>query len=77
MAAGVLSGGANGMQEVVGSSSVHFAEAAARGFYCPTLFALDTLAEQASAEAAIAIERLDDIEIVADGNTRLYQLKQS
>lgn len=57
--------------------ATHAAEAAALGFYYQALFALVTLVAQATDDAAVAIERLDDVELVADGNTLLYQLKHS
>lgn len=57
--------------------ATHAAEAAALGFYYQSLFALVTLVAQATDDAAVAIERLDDVELVADGNTLLYQLKHS
>ncbi|KRB08299.1 hypothetical protein ASD86_09240 [Lysobacter sp. Root690] len=65
------------MEGNVSQSSAHSAEAAALGFYYQALFGLATLVEQTSDEAAVAIERLDDVEIVVDGNTLLYQLKHS
>jgi hypothetical protein len=57
--------------------TVHAAEAAALGFYYQALFALVTLIERTTDDAAVAIERLDDIELIADGKTLLYQLKHS
>lgn len=58
-------------------ATTHAAEAAALGFYYQTLFALLTLVKEANDDATVAIERLDDVELVADGNTLLYQLKHS
>lgn len=55
----------------------HSAEAAALGFYYQTFFALLTLLEQNTDDAAVAIEQLDDVELKADGQTLLYQLKHS
>lgn len=55
----------------------HAAEAAALGFYYQTLFALLTLVKAANDDATVAVERLDDVELVADGKTLLYQLKHS
>lgn len=57
--------------------ATHAAEAVALGFYYQALFALVTLVAQVTDDAAVAIERLDDVELVADGNTLLYQLKHS
>lgn len=56
---------------------VHAAEAAALGFYYQTLFALVILISLTTDDAAVAVERLDDVEVNADGNTLLYQLKHS
>jgi len=58
-------------------TTTHAAEAAALGFYYQTLFALLTLVKEGNDDATVAIERLDDVELVADGNTLLYQLKHS
>lgn len=55
----------------------HEAAAAALGFYYQAQFALLTLLNQDSDDASVAVERLDDIEIAADGQTLLYQLKHS
>lgn len=60
-----------------GGQAAHAAEAVALGFYYQALFALATLIVQTTDDAAVAIERLDDVELVADGNTLLYQLKHS
>ena len=60
-----------------GHAGTHTAEAAALGFYYQAFFALATLVAQTADDAAVAIERLDDVEVVADGNTLLYQLKHS
>lgn len=56
---------------------VHNAEAAALGFYYQAYFALETLLLQTADDAAVAVERLDDVELVADGQTLLFQLKHS
>lgn len=58
-------------------SGEHSAEAAALGFYYQALFALVTLVAQTADNAAVVVERLDDVELKADGNTFLYQLKHS
>jgi hypothetical protein len=55
----------------------HSAEAAALGFYYQAFFALLTLMGQSTDNAAVGIERLDDVELKADGHTLLYQLKHS
>lgn len=55
----------------------HAAEAAALGFYYQAYFALETLVLQNADDAAVAVERLDDVELQADGHTLLYQLKHS
>lgn len=58
------------------SNAVHEATAAALGFYYQSQFALLTLISQTS-DAAVAVERLDDVELRANGRTLLYQLKHS
>ncbi|MEY9463916.1 hypothetical protein ABH973_004329 [Bradyrhizobium ottawaense] len=60
-----------------GQIGLHTAEAAALGFYFQTFFALETLVAQSADDASIAVERLDDVELSADGHTLLYQLKHS
>ncbi len=55
----------------------HSAEAAALGFYYQAFFALHTLIALKTDNAAIGIEQLDDVELKADGQTLLYQLKHS
>jgi hypothetical protein len=62
---------------VNGKNLTHSAEAAALGFYYQSFFALLTLLEQNTDDAAVAIERLDDIELDANGQKLLYQLKHS
>ncbi len=59
------------------SNAVHEATAVALGFYYQSQFALLTLISQFADEAAVAIERLDDVEITTNGGTLLYQLKHS
>lgn len=56
---------------------VHSAADSALGFYYQTFFALLTLLGQTADDAAVAVERLDDVEIKADGHLLLYQLKHS
>lgn len=59
------------------ASQSHSAADAALGFYYQTFFALLTLLGQTADDAAVAVERLDDVEINADGHLLLYQLKHS
>lgn len=56
---------------------IHAAEGAALGFWYQVLYALLTLVAQTTDDAAIGIEQLDDIELKANGQTLLYQLKHS
>ncbi len=60
-----------------GQGGAHAAGAAALGFYYQALFALVTLIAQTTDDAAVVVERLDDVELNVDGNTMLYQLKHS
>lgn len=55
----------------------HAAEGAALGFWFQSLYALLTLVAQATDDAAIGIEQMDDVELRADGQKLLYQLKHS
>ncbi|MET4700917.1 hypothetical protein ABIE65_003961 [Constrictibacter sp. MBR-5] len=55
----------------------HAADGAALGFWYQSLYALLTLVVQTTDDAAIGIEQLDDVELTADGQTLLYQLKHS
>ncbi|MDV3441813.1 ABC-three component system protein [Pseudomonas otitidis] len=59
------------------SNAVHDASAAALGFYYQSQYALLTLVQLRADDAAVAIERLDDVEIKANGQTLLQQLKHS
>ncbi|WP_256587731.1 ABC-three component system protein [Pseudomonas sp. GW531-T4] len=59
------------------SNTVHDASAAALGFYYQSQYALLMLVRLRTDDAAVAIERLDDIEIKANGQSLLYQLKHS
>ncbi|MBE8717109.1 hypothetical protein C4F51_07890 [Cellvibrio sp. KB43] len=61
----------------MGSNTIHEATAAALGFYFQSQFALLTLISQTASEAAVAVERLDDVELKVDGQHLLYQLKHS
>lgn len=58
-------------------STTHGAVGPALGFYYQTLFALETLVTQTADDAAVAVERLDDVDITANGHSLLYQLKHS
>lgn len=64
-------------KEQAAQKGVHAADAAALGFYYQALFALVTLIAQTTDDAAVVVERLDDVELKVDGNTMLYQLKHS
>ena len=66
-----------GVDGRAGQKASHSADAAALGFYYQTLFALVTLVAQTADDAAVVVERLDDVELKVDGNTMLYQLKHS
>lgn len=56
---------------------VHEASASALGFYYQTHFALLSLISLRSDDAAVAVERLDDVELQVNGHNLLYQLKHS
>jgi len=58
-------------------TGVHEASASALGFYYQAHFALFSLISQTTDDAAVAVERLDDVELKADGHNLLYQLKHS
>ncbi len=58
-------------------NSTHSAEAVALGFYYQAFYALLTLIERDTDNAAIAVEQLDDIDLKVDGQTLLFQLKHS
>jgi hypothetical protein len=55
----------------------HSAEGSALGFWYQSLYALLILIEQASDDAMVGIEMLDDITLTANGEDLLYQLKHS
>lgn len=59
------------------SNTVHDATPAALGFYYQSQFALLTLLSQSADDAAVAVERLDDVELKANGQNLLFQLKHS
>jgi hypothetical protein len=58
-------------------NQVHEAGAVALAFWYQALYALQTLVVQTTDDAAIGIEQLDDVELKANGQTLLYQLKHS
>jgi hypothetical protein len=58
-------------------ASSHSAEAVALGFYFQSLYALRTILEQPGDDATICLERLDDVELIANGLPLLVQLKHS
>lgn len=51
----------------------HSAEASALGFFYQSLYALDTLLNLSTDNAAISIETLDDIQLDENGQNLLYQ----
>ena len=55
----------------------HSAEAAAVGFYFQTFYALQTIISHPDDYATVCLERLDDVEIQANGQSLLTQLKHS
>ncbi|MCB9609599.1 MAG: hypothetical protein H6716_23610 [Polyangiaceae bacterium] len=59
------------------TNAKHAAEGAALGFYYQSLYALLTLVELTTDDAAIGVEQLDDVELTADGRKLLFQLKHS
>lgn len=59
------------------SHTPHSAEASALGFYFQSLFGLDALVGYADDSAAVAIERGDDVELRANNEDLLFQLKHS
>ncbi|NDZ12697.1 hypothetical protein C7T35_10075 [Variovorax sp. WS11] len=58
-------------------SGSHSAEGAALGFYFQSLYALRAVLEQPHDDAAVCLERLDDVEVVSNGEPLLAQLKHS
>lgn len=59
------------------SSRTHAAEGSALGFLYQSFYALRTLVLLTTDDAAVSVERLDDIELKADSQTLLFQLKHS
>lgn len=61
----------------MGTTTPHSAEASALGFYFQSFFGLSALVGHADDAAAVAIERGDDVELRANSETLLFQLKHS
>jgi hypothetical protein len=59
------------------TSVAHSADGAALGFYYQSLYALYEILRQPHDDAAVCLERLDDVEIFANGQPLLIQLKHS
>lgn len=59
------------------SSVTHAAEGSALGFLYQSFYALRTLVLLTTDDAAVGVERLDDIELKVENQTLLYQLKHS
>lgn len=59
------------------SSPTHAAEGSALGFLYQSFYALRSLVMLNTDDASVIVERLDDVELRADGQTLLYQLKHS
>lgn len=59
------------------SSLTHAAEGSALGFLYQSFYALRSLVMLTTDDAAVIVEQLDDIELKADGQRLLYQLKHS
>lgn len=59
------------------NSANHSADAAALGFYFQTFYALHAILGQPHDDAVVCLERLDDVEIHANGQSLLTQLKHS
>jgi hypothetical protein len=59
------------------ANGTHAADGVALGFWYQSLYALRTLVLLTTDDAAIGIEQLDDLELKANGQTLLYQLKHS
>lgn len=59
------------------SSTTHAAEGSALGFLYQSFYALRSLVMLNTDDASVMVERLDDVELKANGQTLLYQLKHS
>ena len=55
----------------------HSAAAAAMGFYYQSLYGLLCIVKATDDDAAVCLERLDDVEVEINGQTLLNQLKHS
>lgn len=58
-------------------SGSHSAESAALGFYYQSLYALLSVLKESHDDAAVCLERLDDVEVISNGQPLLIQLKHS
>ncbi|WP_193383966.1 ABC-three component system protein [Pseudomonas viridiflava] len=65
------------VMDSTGSNTLHDATPAVLGFYYQSQFALLTLLSQTADDAGVAVERLDDVELKANGQKLLFQLKHS
>lgn len=59
------------------SSTTHAAAGSALGFLYQSFYALRSLVLLSTDNASVMVERLDDVELKADGQTLLFQLKHS
>lgn len=59
------------------SNGAHAAEGSALSFLYQSFYALRTLVLLTTDDAAVSVERLDDVELKADSQTLLFQLKHS
>lgn len=69
--------GAELTSEAADNNTSHAAEAAALGFYYQSLYALRAVLLAPHDDTAVCLERLDDVEILANGQPLLVQLKHS
>lgn len=58
-------------------SGSHSAKGAALGFYFQSLYALLSVLQESHDDAAVCLERLDDVEVISNGQPLLIQLKHS
>lgn len=59
------------------ASESHSAVGAALGFYFQSLYSLLAILEQSHDDASVCLERLDDVEVISNGEPLLAQLKHS
>lgn len=59
------------------NSGSHSAESSALGFYYQSLYALFSVLKEPHDDAAVCLERLDDVEVISNGQPLLIQLKHS